>query len=203
MKRKNLAFSMVEVMITLVILGVIAVLTVPGLVDSANKRINDAAAHKADYAVSQAAMRIQAECPRLRRCNDGRSVVENLADLLNKVNSNDMLTYHISAKKTYTIIENGHNKDVEFIHVFVTIKDDETFPILYEINNSGMGARPTSANVTTVLGRAMQAKWNGNGYTATYDTITKNGNAQNKYIRIDYNCKANYTSGVIVDNSCY
>ena len=191
MKRKNLAFSMVEVMITLVILGVIAVLTVPGLVDSANKRINDAAAHKADYAVSQAAMRLQAECPRLRRCNDGRSVVVNLSDLLNKVNSNNMLTYHISN------VNNG------YIYVFVTIKDDETFPILYEINNSGMGARPTSANVSTVLARAKDnnVKWNESNFTNTYDAITNN--AQNKYIRIDYNCKASIYDGSIVNDSCY
>ncbi len=140
MKRKNLAFSMAEVMITLVILGVIAVLTVPGLVDSANKRINEAAASKADYVIGQAALRLQAECPRLRSCADGNSAPQNLARLLESVKANEKLTYKVSAKT-----------DNNNIFVLVTIEGDDV-PILFKVDNVGKGAIAENSDISTANG---------------------------------------------------
>lgn len=144
MKRKNSAFSMAEVMITLVILGVVAILTVPGLVDSANKRINDAAASKADYVIGQAALRLQAECPRLRCTN----VQDKLLSLLQSVKANEKLTYGVSA----------YDSTNKKIYVVVVIEGDDV-PILFAVDNKGKGAIITGDEYTaTVKGKT----YNGN-----------------------------------------
>ena len=135
MKRKNLAFSMAEVMITLVILGVIAVLTVPGLVDSANKRINEAAASKADYVVGQAALRLQAECPRLR-CSDAQT---RLSNLLESVKANEKLTYGVSE----------YDSTNKKIYVVVVIEGDD-IPLLFAIDNKGKGSLAKNETVDGV-----------------------------------------------------
>ena len=155
MKSKNLAFSMAEVMITLVILGVIAVLTVPGLVDSANKRINEAAQSKADYVVGQAALRLQAECPRLRSCADGSTVQNKLSSLLQSVKANEKLTYGVSA----------YDSTNKKIYVVVVIEGDDV-PILFAVDNKGKGAIITEAD-----------------YTNTVKSKTYNGNMNSKTIR--------------------
>ena len=142
MKRKNLAFSMAEVMITLVIIGAIAVLTVPGLVDSSNKRVNDAATAKADYVASQAALRLQAECPRLR-CfdNTGENAAKSkLETLLTNVKANEKITYKVSKK-----VDNAP------LYILATIDGDDA-PILYSVDDKGKGERvESSGTVTTVF----------------------------------------------------
>ena len=148
MKRKNLAFSMAEVMITLVILGVIAVLTVPGLVDSANKRINEAAESKADYVIGQGALRLQAECPRLRcTTNSGNDKSGSILwSLLDSVKANEKIKYGVSAKYSNNI------------YVLAFIEGDDV-PILYVVNDKGVGRRAKSGDITNaqkaiVAGRA-------------------------------------------------
>lgn len=132
MKSKNLAFSMAEVMITLVILGVIAVLTVPGLVDSANKRINEAAQSKADYVVGQAALRLQAECPRLR-CDNPQTTLSNLLD---SVKANEKLTYGVSE----------YDSTYKRYYVLVVIEGDDV-PILFSVNRKGKGVLASTSAV--------------------------------------------------------
>lgn len=140
MKRKNLAFSMAEVMITLVIIGAIAVLTVPGLVDSSNKRVNDAATAKADYVASQAALRLQAECPRLRcfDVNGENAAKSKLETLLTNVKANEKITYKVSKKVTS-----------QPLYILATIDGDDA-PILYSVDDKGKGERVKSATVATV-----------------------------------------------------
>ena len=169
MKRKNLAFSMAEVMITLVILGVVAILTVPGLVDSANKRINEAAESKADYVIGQAALRLQAECPRLR-CTDART---KLSSLLESVKANEKLTYGVSA----------YDSTNKKIYVVVVIEGDD-IPILFAIDNKGKGAMAVNNTCGASISEATTAstkEYNGN---MGGKTIKNNSYSSVKYRKI-------------------
>ena len=65
---KKYGFSLSEVMVTLVVIGVIAMLVVPNVIDSSTSKLNITAANKAKMDVHQAAMRLQAECPRWHGC---------------------------------------------------------------------------------------------------------------------------------------
>ena len=76
-------FSLSEVLITLVIIGVISLLVVPNLIDNTGTKLNETAARKANYDVHQAALMLQARCPRHRVCSDGNTVNDNLKALLN------------------------------------------------------------------------------------------------------------------------
>ena len=76
------AFSLAEVMITLVIIGVISMLVVPNLLDNASQRVNIASASKADLEVHQAALRIQGECIRWRCIDSTVNPPINLYNML-------------------------------------------------------------------------------------------------------------------------
>ncbi|MBQ7449997.1 prepilin-type N-terminal cleavage/methylation domain-containing protein [bacterium] len=136
MKRKNLAFSMAEVMVTLVVIGVIALMTVPNLVDSSNQRIYQAASNKADYVVAQEALRLQTECPRFRCFNDSvNNAAARLQALLNGVKANEKITYTASVR----------NNTGDKIYVLALIDGDDV-PILYTVTNTGQGLRTNSTN---------------------------------------------------------
>ena len=185
MKRKNLAFSMAEVMITLVILGVIAVLTVPGLVDSANKRINEAAESKADYVIGQGALRLQAECPRLR-CSDPQATLTNL---LESVKANEKLTYGVSTKDT------ANNK----LYVLVVIEGDDT-PILFAVDSKGKGALATSDEFAVAKTLTYNKIVDSNGNVKNSTTIA---NADSSYteVKIAGSNNAKYGTGIISNDN--
>ena len=81
---KKYGFTFAEVMITLVIIGIVSLLVVPALLDSSNQRLNAAAAKKAKYEMSQAAMLVQTECMRWRKCpiedNPSAQIASHLRD---------------------------------------------------------------------------------------------------------------------------
>ena len=165
---------MAEVMITLVIIGAIAVLTVPGLVDSSNKRVNDAATAKADYVASQAALRLQAECPRLR-CFDvsGENAAKSkLETLLTNVKANEKITYKVSKK-----VNNAP------LYILATIDGDDA-PILYSVDDKGKGERVADNDTVTNV-------WNGNTYFTDEQKaniecirIERDGNGKDQWVKV-------------------
>ena len=87
---KNNAFSFAEVMITLVIVGVVSLLVVPNLLDDSTTKFNDTAAKKARHDVYQAALMLQARCPRHRGCanitNELKALLPDRGDTKYKFN---------------------------------------------------------------------------------------------------------------------
>ena len=86
MKNKKSAFTQAEILTVVVILGIVALITIPSVIDSTQKRLQETTKRKAEYLVSQIALQLQAECPR-HRCTDSRDVAAHLRDLLPKSNS--------------------------------------------------------------------------------------------------------------------
>ena len=102
-------FSLSEVLITLVIIGVISLLVVPNLIDNTGTQYNKAAANKANYDVHQAALMLQTICPRLRNCPTGTTVNDNIKQIL--PDSGDSIKYKFNNAGTQIIVDvDGDNK---------------------------------------------------------------------------------------------
>lgn len=123
MNNRKFGFTLAEVLIVVSIIGVVAALTIPSLIDANQKRINIASARKAEYDVSQIALRLQAECPRFR-CTDGDNLQTHLNNLTPQPNSN--INYN-----NPTINNNGT------ITINVTIDDSGLNDLTYTLRPNG------------------------------------------------------------------
>ena len=133
MKNFKYGFSFAEVMITLVVIGVIAMVVVPNLLDNTTQRVNLASASKADLEVHQAALRIQGECIRWRcegtvvRREDGSEITIHVYDLLANYlrNNGENLQYKIQ-------VGNGNT-----LKVLVNVENDNSTNVAYDLNSDG------------------------------------------------------------------
>lgn len=146
-KNKKSAFSFAEVMITLVIIGIVSMLVIPNLLDNSTNRVNETAANKAKYDISQAALRLQAECPRLR-CND--------AD----VRLNALLPSDGQIK--YIIARDGNS-----FYIFTDVDEDKNMDTAYTIDNAGLVTDKCSAK-DYIDGKTCNDN-DVNGYTLDFD----------------------------------
>ena len=129
---KKYGFTFAEVMITLVIIGVVSMLVVPALLDSSNQKLNAAAAKKARYEISQAAMLVQTECIRWRNCD---TAVPTL--LRQHLKNNEEIKYKIQNPYPW---DNSTS-----LTILASVDGDSVTDIEYTVNNTGGIAENTPA----------------------------------------------------------
>lgn len=121
-KNSSKAFSFAEVMITLVVVGVVSLLVIPNLLDDTTAKFNATAANKANYDVNQAALILQARCPRHRACNDDNSLEYNLSRLLN---DNGDIKYKFNGNNVIVDVDNDMTTDLHYtLHADGTVTED-------------------------------------------------------------------------------
>lgn len=121
MKKFNFGFTLAEVMITLSIIGIVALIVVPNFIDSSSKNLNIAAARKAEYEVTQAALKSQAECYRWR-CTNANPVTL----ISNYLRNTDEIQYVLSA----------YDAANDKVTVHVNVDGDTTWDLIYNINST-------------------------------------------------------------------
>ena len=123
----NKGFSLSEVIITLVVVGVISLLVVPNLIDTTTTRYNETSLNKARFEIRQAALLLQARCPRHRTCSDGQTPIQNIINgRVLQSKGNNGISYRVRNN-----IVNNH------IEIIVDVDGNGTTDIQFNLENDG------------------------------------------------------------------
>ena len=150
MKKYKSGFSFAEIMISLVVVGIISMLVIPNLLDDSTNRTNETAASKAKYDVSQAAMRLQADCPRYRGCGDGEALSTRLRGYLNP---NSSINYVVGRLDDPSGVEVPQIADYEgpVFEVLVDVDDDDKTDISIFLSKDGTVLENNNCNLNMYL----------------------------------------------------
>ena len=122
-------FTLSEAFITMVIIGIVAVIVVPALIDSSSAKVNQATARKAQYEIAQIGLRLQAACPRYRYCTSG-TVKSNLQSLIPDDKAFKMRFHETTENSQYEIyVDNDDNNKYDMHYTLYAdgrIVDDAT-----------------------------------------------------------------------------
>lgn len=107
------AFTLAEVLVTVSVIGVVAMLVLPNLYRSTDARVSKAAAKKAKMEVYQVAMKVQMECPRFR-CRKSDDSVDDVIKKFFPEDTTEIIYYFYEDNAKKVAIDVGGNNKLDF-----------------------------------------------------------------------------------------